>query len=108
VPEHRAEQGREVAAAAGPPASVVPALRGIFGEGIGRQIAERGRAESGGALILPLTFESEEVARARLLGLGPAVEVLSPAELRERMARQAAAVSALYGRAVPEAEPSTE
>lgn len=87
--------------------ALVPALRGIFGDGIGRQIARHGTIEADGSLVLPLTFESEEIARARLLGLAPAVEVLSPADLRARMAHQAAAISALYGGAAPEAEPST-
>lgn len=88
--------------------SLVPALRGIFGEGIGRQIAEHGQPEADGALVLPLTFESEEIARARLLGLGPAVEVLSPADLRERMARQTEAISALYSSTIPAPEPPIE
>jgi predicted DNA-binding transcriptional regulator YafY len=74
----------------------VPALPAIFGEGIARQIAERGRAESEGVLVVPLTFESEEAACGQILGLGPLAEVLSPPELRERVARQAAAVAALY------------
>jgi hypothetical protein len=53
--------------------------------------------------VLPLAFESIEVARARVLGLGPQVEVLSPAELRERVARRASAVAAVYQSASPPA-----
>ncbi len=80
-------------------AALVPVLPQIFGEGIGAVIAERGRVEAGGALVLPLTFENAEVACARVLGLGPEVEVLSPVELRGRVAERAAAIAAVYGEA---------
>ncbi|MFD0069676.1 helix-turn-helix transcriptional regulator [Streptomyces sp. NPDC127574] len=45
---------------------------------------------------LTLLMESEDVARAQLRGLGPEVEVLAPASLRERCAEDAARSAALY------------
>jgi predicted DNA-binding transcriptional regulator YafY len=74
----------------------VPLLPQVFGEGIRAVIAGEGRTAADGALTLPLTFESAEVACARVLGLGPQVEVLSPAALRRQVARRASAVAALY------------
>ncbi len=47
-------------------------------------------------MVLPLTFESLDVACSKLLGFGPSVEVLSPPELRARVAQQAASVASLY------------
>ena len=41
-------------------------------------------------------MESEEVAYAQLLGLGPECEVLAPAGLRERFAGAARRSAALY------------
>jgi predicted DNA-binding transcriptional regulator YafY len=74
----------------------VPLLPQIFGEGMRATITAEGRTEGDGALTLPLTFENAEVACARVLGLGPDVEVLVPAELRERVARRASAVAGVY------------
>jgi predicted DNA-binding transcriptional regulator YafY len=78
-------------------ASFVPILPSIFGEGIVRLIAEHGQTEEDGALRLPLTFESIEVACGQIISAGPLVEVVSPPELRERLARQAAGIYAIYG-----------
>jgi predicted DNA-binding transcriptional regulator YafY len=80
------------------PASV-PVLRQQLGEGIQAQVAAHGRHDDQGRLILPLTFESLETACSRVLSFGPTVEVLSPRELRERVAQQAALVAAAYLRA---------
>jgi predicted DNA-binding transcriptional regulator YafY len=77
--------------------SFVPVLPTIFGEGIVRQIAERGQTEEDGALRLPLTFESIEVACGQIISAGPMVEVVSPPELRARLAQQAAGIYAIYG-----------
>jgi predicted DNA-binding transcriptional regulator YafY len=85
--------------------AILPALPRIFGDGISHQIAERGQAEAGGAVVVPLTFESEDAACGQLLGLGPLVEVLSPSPLRERVAQQAAAICALYARELPTSRP---
>ncbi|MFE2304373.1 helix-turn-helix transcriptional regulator [Streptomyces sp. NPDC059445] len=49
-----------------------------------------------GWVTLTLPVESEEVARMQLRGLGPEVEVLAPAALRERCAEDAAGAAALY------------
>jgi len=73
-------------------------LRQVLGEGMQRQIASHGTRDASGQLILPLTFESLEVACGRVLSFGPAVEVVSPAALRDRVARHAAAVAARYRR----------
>ncbi|KMS67000.1 transcriptional regulator [Streptomyces viridochromogenes] len=50
-----------------------------------------------GWVTLTLPVESEEVAHAQLAALGPEVEVLAPVELRERFARDAIRLAALYG-----------
>lgn len=61
-------------------------------EGLGTSGAPDGR----GWVTLTLPLESEEVARVQLRGLGPEVEVLAPAALRERCAEDAAGSAALY------------
>ena len=81
--------------------ALVPVLPSIFGNGIRRHIAERGQHGAGGDVIVSLTFESEEAACGQILGLGPLAEVLSPPELRQRLTRPAAAISAVYDRDVP-------
>jgi predicted DNA-binding transcriptional regulator YafY len=48
-----------------------------------------------------LVFEKLEYAESALLGLGAAVEVVAPAELRARVAARAAEISALYAGAPP-------
>jgi predicted DNA-binding transcriptional regulator YafY len=78
-------------------AALIPVLPKVFGDGVHRLVAERGRSEADGALVLPLTFESRDAACGQVLSLGPLAEVLSPPELRERLARQAAAICAVYG-----------
>jgi predicted DNA-binding transcriptional regulator YafY len=55
-----------------------------------------GEPDSQGRLTLELTFESFEAARDRLLGLGRAVEVLSPAALRTSIVDYARQVLDLY------------
>ncbi|MFJ5267076.1 helix-turn-helix transcriptional regulator [Streptomyces sp. NPDC088358] len=49
-----------------------------------------------GWVTATLPVESEEVAHTQLTGLGPEVEVVSPAALRERFAADAARLAALY------------
>jgi predicted DNA-binding transcriptional regulator YafY len=51
----------------------------------------------GGWVTVTLPVESEEVAHGQLAGLGPEVEVLAPEGLRERFARDAMRLTALYG-----------
>jgi predicted DNA-binding transcriptional regulator YafY len=52
--------------------------------------------DAGGWVGLDLPFERLEFARIALLGFGPDVEVLGPAELRGEMAAAAAGLGALY------------
>ncbi|MGW5425296.1 helix-turn-helix transcriptional regulator [Streptomyces sp. NPDC003943] len=54
-------------------------------------------ADEGGRRRVVLAVESEEVAFGQLLGLGPEVEVLAPAALRERFAEAARAMAEVYG-----------
>ncbi|MGW1064605.1 helix-turn-helix transcriptional regulator [Streptomyces aureus] len=68
---------------------------------VGRTSAEaglggRGAPDGRGWVTLALPVESEEVARMQLRGLGPEVEVLAPAALRERCARDAELAAGLY------------
>lgn len=55
-----------------------------------------GAPDERGWVTATLPVESEEVAHTQLTGLGPEVEVLSPAALRERFAADAARLAALY------------
>jgi predicted DNA-binding transcriptional regulator YafY len=52
--------------------------------------------DAGGWVRLDLPFEKLEYARVALLGFGPDVEVLGPAELHGQMASAAAGLAALY------------
>jgi len=67
-----------------------------FGDGIRKQIGEAAPPDAGGWVTLRLPFESLHAARARLLGLGGAVEVLEPRPLRESILDFAQQVVALY------------
>ncbi|ANZ19139.1 transcriptional regulator [Streptomyces noursei ATCC 11455] len=71
-------------------------------EAVARATAEGGPDERGW-LTVTLAVESQEVAYAQLLGLGPEVEALAPAALRERFAAAARRAAALYS-PVPEEE----
>lgn len=55
-----------------------------------------GAPDGGGWVTVTLPVESEEVAHTQLTGLGPEVEVLSPAALRDRFAGDATRLAALY------------
>ncbi|MEV7346966.1 WYL domain-containing protein [Streptomyces sp. NPDC093544] len=55
-----------------------------------------GTPDDSGWVTLTLGVESEEVAHTQLMGLGPEVEILSPAALRDRFAGDAARLAALY------------
>ena len=57
-----------------------------------------GEPDAGGWVTVTVPVESEEVAHAQLTALGPEAEVLAPASLRERFARDAARLAARYGR----------
>ncbi|MEW1656463.1 WYL domain-containing protein [Streptomyces sp. NPDC093707] len=74
-----------------------------------REAVEHAMAGGGpderGRLTVTLAVESEEVAYAQLLGLGPEGEVLAPSGLRERFATAARSAAALYS---PAEEPAPE
>jgi len=55
-----------------------------------------GEPDAGGWVRATLTFERLEWAERSILGLGPGVEVLEPAELRERVAASARAIADRY------------
>ncbi|MFI5682489.1 helix-turn-helix transcriptional regulator [Streptomyces sp. NPDC051636] len=61
--------------------------------------AAAGEADGEGWVTLTLPVESEEVAHTQLTALGPEAEVLAPAALRERFARDARRAAALYSSA---------
>ncbi|MFD8203158.1 helix-turn-helix transcriptional regulator [Streptomyces sp. NPDC059701] len=66
-----------------------------------------GGPDADGWVTVTMPVESEEVALAQLRALGAEAEVLAPAELRERFARDARRLSALYGDdGRPEAPPA--
>ncbi|MET7326251.1 YafY family protein [Streptomyces sp. NPDC005549] len=56
-----------------------------------------GAPDAEGWVTVTLPVESEDVAHTQLRGLGPEVEVLAPAALRERFARDARLLAGLYG-----------
>ncbi|MET9408957.1 WYL domain-containing protein [Streptomyces sp. NPDC002935] len=59
-------------------------------------LSTSGAPDGRGWVTLTLPVESEEVAHSQLRGLGPDVEVLAPATLRDRCARDAARSASLY------------
>ncbi|MFD5401890.1 helix-turn-helix transcriptional regulator [Streptomyces griseorubiginosus] len=60
-------------------------------------LAAAGAPDEDGWLTLTLPVESEQVAHAQLLSLGPEVEVLAPESLRARVAEDARRLGRLYG-----------
>ncbi|MFE5604773.1 helix-turn-helix transcriptional regulator [Streptomyces coelicoflavus] len=56
-----------------------------------------GAPDAEGWVTVTLAVESEDVAHEQLRGLGPEVEVLAPAALRGRFARDAGRLAGLYG-----------
>ncbi|WP_330238495.1 helix-turn-helix transcriptional regulator [Streptomyces sp. NBC_00525] len=63
----------------------------------GDALESAGPPDGDGWVAVTLAVESPDVAYGQLLGLGPELEVLEPAALRERFARAAARLHALYG-----------
>jgi predicted DNA-binding transcriptional regulator YafY len=76
--------------------ALLPDLTRYFGASAGAATVAAPRDELGWAM-LTLTFDSLEAARAQLLGLGGAVEVLAPEPLRRSIADFGAQVVARYG-----------
>jgi predicted DNA-binding transcriptional regulator YafY len=64
--------------------------------GAARAAADQGTAESGGWIRTTIPIESVDHAVTQFLALGTSVEVLEPAELRTRIAAEAAALAARY------------
>ncbi|MCH0565041.1 MULTISPECIES: YafY family protein [unclassified Streptomyces] len=62
-----------------------------------RALAAAGEPDGAGRVTVTLPVESEEVAHAQLTALGPEAEVLAPAGLRDRFARDARRMAGLYG-----------
>ncbi|MET7284903.1 WYL domain-containing protein [Streptomyces sp. NPDC005573] len=60
-------------------------------------LAGAGEPDAGGWVTVTVPVESQEVAHTQFRALGPEAEVLAPAALRERFARDAARTAALYG-----------
>ncbi|MDO0928030.1 YafY family protein [Streptomyces sp. TG1A-8] len=60
-------------------------------------LAGAGAPDGEGWVTVTVPVESEEVAHGQLTALGPQAEVLAPAGLRQRFARDAARLAALYG-----------
>jgi len=75
---------------------VIPLLPGILGERAHSLLEQAGPPDAEGAITLTLTFESLEAARSQVLGFGPLVEVLEPAELRDSVIEQATRIVAFY------------
>ncbi|MFE4666895.1 helix-turn-helix transcriptional regulator [Streptomyces sp. NPDC056716] len=61
-----------------------------------RDALERAEPDAGGWATLTLRVESEDVAHTQLTALGPEAEVLAPATLRQRFAKDAGRQAALY------------
>ncbi|MFF0699529.1 helix-turn-helix transcriptional regulator [Streptomyces tendae] len=60
-------------------------------------LAGAGAPDAEGWVTVTLPVESEDVAHTQLRALGPEVEVLAPASLRVRFARDAGRLAGLYG-----------
>ncbi len=68
----------------------------IFGEHTEDILAQAGKADELGRIVLTLPFESFESARTRILGLGQAIEVLGPLSLRMSVIDFAHQINKLY------------
>ncbi len=67
-----------------------------FGDSIIPLIEKANPEDTTGAVTITLTFESEQAACHRLIGLGTAVEVVFPDSLREEISRTALKLAQLY------------
>jgi len=75
---------------------LLPWLPCLLGGATREALIQDGQPDERGWLPCALVFGSLEEARARLLGLGGALEVLSPSELRESVADFARQIVAVY------------
>ncbi|WP_420627839.1 helix-turn-helix transcriptional regulator [Candidatus Leptofilum sp.] len=92
--QFEAEQNRLEVRLRVPPTSG-PLLALVFGEGI-VQALQTAPTDTSGHATLSLTFDSLEGACRQLLGLGTAVEVVTPQTLREQMLARAKQVAEQY------------
>ena len=74
----------------------IPLLPQLVGERAQLLLDQTAPPDAEGAVTLNLTFESFEAARSHVLGFGPGIEVLEPAELRESVIEQATKLVAFY------------
>lgn len=77
---------------------LLPFLPMILGDSVRPALEQAGPPDAAGWVAVSLMFESLEVARTRVLGLGTQVEALAPEELRASVAAWAADVARFYGR----------
>lgn len=75
---------------------LMPLLTYYFGSRVRTQVASAGTPNENGWYTLDLAFDGLEEARARLLGLGRAVEVLAPDALRLSLVDFARQIIAFY------------
>jgi predicted DNA-binding transcriptional regulator YafY len=68
----------------------------FVGEGLYDYLAQPGVTDEHGYVTLTLHFGSLEAACEQLMGMGTAVEILSPPELREKVRGTAVKLAALY------------
>jgi len=68
----------------------------LIGERVREELGQAEPADEGGWIRLTMVFESLEEARARILSLGGAAEVVAPTELRESVADFARQIVSLY------------
>ena len=99
VARFEAGQGRFVATVRVAPAALPNLLR-LLGESIQRQIDQAGSPDESGRLTLEISFHSADEAQVYLLGLGDAVEVIAPSDLRQRVIEAAKQTLTAY-RVIP-------
>lgn len=68
----------------------------IYGERLRERLANAGPPDAEGWLTIELVYETSDAACSELLGMGPGVEVIEPAELRASLIAQAERVLAFY------------
>lgn len=76
--------------------AILPRFVYFFGEGLFDYLAQNNVTDNRGYVTLPLTFDSLETACEQLMGLGTAVEVLSPPSLRQMIRQTAVELAAFY------------